>query len=559
MVFKDQLKTLNFEEMNFKKINSIKLILFFFAGLMVFNACKEEQDYPRTRLFQPVLNGEEGLMSIDNTIVVELGNMKSAESYFVEVSRDSFITTEYAFEVDTNYFVIDENLVGEALLWFTIYQVQVTAIADQEEYNSKPSLLGSIRTQKFPSNMGVPGAFDATDVRARVFWTPVGKPITGIKVYAITDERLNTPLAEFEVNDEDREAMVRIIDGLSPETQYQIAIYSGDELRGWEIYTTKPALELGENVIDLSGSTNPDTLAAALATATEGTTVVLEGGKTYNAGGFAFDKSIHFVSGYSFVQALPTIECGTNFNIVEGANIESITFQSIVFTGDFGGNYVFNIDVSGTIGEIAFESCRIHSLRGIARMKGGEGNIGLYQLNDCVVDSINGYGVLSVDTENWSVGDIVLSNSTFSKIQYFLVSRSNSNSLTIDACTLNEVPDVGRQMFRWRGGEGKNDILNGVKIHNTIWGHGWDMDGEEKYDVKGYDGLPNTVIDIKNTYATNDLVFNDSPLPAFPSFLYNGTAAQLWVDPYVTLDFNINDNAFAGKGDAGDPRWRVGL
>jgi hypothetical protein len=85
------------------------------------------------------------------------------------------------------------------------------------------------------------------------------------------------------------------------------------------------------------------------------------------------------------------------------------------------------------------------------------------------------------------------------------------------------------------------------------------MDNEETYAVKGFDGLPNTVFDIKNTYATSDLEFSENEIPAFPSFLYSGTAAQLWVDPYVALDFNINDNAFQGKSDSGDPRWRSGL
>jgi hypothetical protein len=545
--------------MKINKSNIIMLMFFFVTGLFILNACEEEKEYPRTRLFQPVLNNDEGLMSVENTIIVELGKMKAAEEYFVEVSRDSFVTVDYSFTTDTNYFVIDETLTNEELLWFTIYQIQVTAIADDEEYNSKPSFLGSVRTQKFPSNQRVPGVFDVTDTRAKVLWTPVGKPITGIKVYAIDDERLTSPLSEFEVTEEDRAAEEKIVGGLEPATEYQIAIYSDGELRGWEIYTTKPALELGDNVIDLTGTDNPDTLAAALADAPDGAYILLEGGKTYNAGGFEFSKSAHFVSGYSFVQSLPIIECGSNFRTPAGASISAITFENIRFQGDFGGNYVFNIDESSNIDEISFESCHIHSLRGICRMKGGEGHLGLYKLNNCVVDSINGYGVLTVDKDTWSVGDIVLSNSTFSKIQYFLVSRSNSNSITIDGCTLNEVPDVGRQMFRWRGDEGNNDVLNGIKIHNTIWGHGWDMDNEETYAVKGFDGLPNTNFDIKNTYATSDFEFSDSEIPAFPSFLYSGTAAQLWVDPYVALDFNINDNAFQGKSDSGDPRWRSGL
>lgn len=542
-----------------KQINIVRLLLIFVAALAVFNACKEDEQYDRTRLFQPVLN--EDMYTIDNTIIVDMGKMKEAKSYLVEVSRDSFVTTKYSVEVDTNFVVIDEQLVGEELLWYTIYQVQVTAIADAVDYNSKASFLGSIRTQKFPSNMVAPTIFDVTDTRAKVRWVNSGLDITMIKVFALADERLSNTLLEFDVTTDDVAEQMKIIDGLTPLTAYQIAIFSGENIRGWETFTTKEAMVSGDNVYDLTGLEG-DTITAladTLPSVVDGAIILLEGGKIYPTGGYAFDKSVSIRSGYSFVEALPTIECSTNFNILDGSTIGSINFKDIYFTGDFGGNYVFNIDVSGTVGEIKFESCTIHSLRGIARMKGGTGTLDKYTIADCVVDSINGYGVISVDVDTWSAGDILLENSTFSKIQYFLVSRSNTNSLTIESCTLCEVPDVGREMLRWRGAAGANDIINGVKIYNCIFGFGWDMDAEETHGVKGFAGLTNTLIDIKNTYTTNDFVFSSSELPAFPNFVYTGTTTDLWVDPLLGVDFNFKDKGFAGKGDCGDPRWRIGL
>ena len=542
-----------------KQINIITLLLIFFAGVLIFNSCKEDEQFPRTRLFQPVLN--EDLYSEDNTIIVNLGKMKEAESYFIEVSRDSFATIDYSFEVDTNYFVINQDLIGEELLWFTIYQVQVTAIADAADYNSKPSFLGSVRTQKFPSNMLTPTVFDVTDTRAQVRWLTSGLDITMIKVFAENDLRLENPLLDFEVSSEDIAAEMSVISGLEPATTYQVAIYSGETLRGWELYTTKEAQVSGDNVYDLTGLEG-DTITAladTLSSVVDGAIILLEGGKIYTTGGYAFDKSVTIQSGYSFVQALPTIECSSNFNITDGANVGYVHFKNIYFEGDFGANYVFNIDVSGTIGELKFESCKIHSLRGIARMKGGEGTLEKFTITDCVVDSINGYGVCYVDKDTWAAGDILLENSTFSKIQYFLASRSNTNSITIESCTLCEVPDVGRQMFRWRGGAGANDVLNGIKIYNCIFGFGWDMDAEETHAVKGIEGLTNTLIDIKNTYTTFDFSFSGNEIPTFPNFVYGGTTEELWVDPLVGLDFDFKDTGFAGKGDCGDPRWRIGL
>ncbi|HKJ43828.1 MAG TPA: DUF5123 domain-containing protein, partial [Sunxiuqinia sp.] len=383
-------------------------------------------------------------------------------------------------------------------------------------------------------------------------------PITGIKVFAIDDARLTTPLLEYDVTDADRTAHEKVVGGLTPNTEYQIAIYSDGTLRGWENYTTRVPLVSGDNVINLAGIENDSILADTLPTVPNGSVILLEGGRNYFTGGYEFDKSVTIMSGYSFTQALPHIDCGSNFNMADGAIVDSIYFKNISFSASFDANYIFNISNSATIGEIKYTSCRMHSLRGITRIKGGDGTIDKFTIDDCVADSINGYAVFYVDKDTWSAGDITLKNSTFSKCQYFLASRSNTRSITIESCTINDAPEKGRQMFRWRGGDGANDVTEGIKIYNTIWGHGWNMDGEEDYAVKGFEGLPNTNFDVKNTWATSQFSFSSDDIPGFPSFSYAGTTAQLWTDP-ASVDFSFLDSGFTGKGDSGDPRWREGL
>lgn len=316
-----------------------------------------------------------------------------------------------------------------------------------------------------------------------------------------------------------------------------------------------------QNVVDLSGIDNPDVLGDTLPVVAGGTVILLDPGMTYNIGdeGYAFDKSIEFRSSDPTSSDLPRIDCSENFNLVDGANVDSVIFKNIAFDNGidgFANRYVFNIDNSGTIGEMRFESCQIRSLRGIVRIKDGVGTLNKFTVSNCIVDSLNNYGVLYIDKDTWQAGDILLENSTFSKIIYFLASRSNSNSVTIESCTINETPDVGRQMFRWRGGDGENDIINGLKISNTIWGPGWDTDAEGVSGVKGFEGLSNTTIDFQNTYATSDFSFSSDTLDGFPNVTYAGTAAELWVDP-LNIDFNFLDSGFAGKSDAGDPRWAL--
>lgn len=535
------------------------------AAVVIFAACNQDEDvYPRTRLFQPVLN--EDLYSLENTIIVNMGKMKEAVKYKIEVSRDSFLTTDYTFETDTNYFIINKELVGENLLWYTIYQVRSTAYADVTEYNSLPSLLGSVRTQKFPSNMGTPTYFDVLDTRARVFWTPSGAAITKIKVFAGDDLRLENPLSEFDVTAEDRLAQEKVVGGLTGGTTYQIAVYSDATVRGWEVYNTRPPFEGGNNVVDLTGiDTGMVNLSAVLPDVEDGSIILLEGGKIYLAGGYAFDKSISFVAGYSFTPALPVIHCTSNFNLAAGSNVGYVTFKNIEITSPnvdgFNGRYVFNTNVSANIGEIKFESCRIHNLRGILRMKdAGPGVLDKYTFDGCVIDSIKDYGILTVDRNDWKCNDISIKNSTISKAIMFMSSRNNSNSIVIDGCTINETPEKGRQMFRWREA-GQNNVTNGISILNTIWGHGWNTTaGETDFLIDGFDGLANTNWIITNTYATGDFGYAEGKdqIPGFPAFNYSGTVNDLWTVPENSI-FIFKDTGFAGKSNSGDPRWRIGL
>jgi hypothetical protein len=542
------------------KINRRILLAIWAVAMLLLTACEKEETYPRTRLFQPVLN--EDLYSIDNTIVVNLGKMKEAEKYTIEVSRDSFMTTLYSFDIDTNFVIINEEVIGEPLLWFTIYQVQATAHADDPEYNSLPSFLGSVRTAKFPSNMGTPTPFDVLDTRARVFWSPAGAAITGIKVFAGTDERLANPLSTYELTPEEQEANEKIVGGLSAATTYQIAIYSGEILRGWEVYTTREAFITGDNVLDLTGIDSTIVLADTLPSVEEGTIVILEGGKTYIADGYDFDKSVSFVAGYSFVQALPVIDVTQNFNIAEDASVGYVTFKDIKLTAPdgFDSRYVFNIDVSGTVGEIKYESCIIRTLRGVVRMKGGTGSLDKYTIVDCVIDSIRDYGILTVDKTSWICNEILLENTTISRARSFMTNRNNSNSLTIESCTISESPSQGRHIFRWRQGD-QNDVLNGITISNTLWGHGWyEGSADPDYTIDGFDGMDETNWTIVNTYTTSDFAYKEgkNEIPGMPSGSYAGTAYDLWVDP-DNGDFNFKDTGFAGKGNSGDPRWRIGL
>jgi hypothetical protein len=232
-------------------------LLLALLGLLILAACTkdDEQMFERTRLFRPVLN--EPLMAEGNIIIVNLGNIREANSYTLEISRDSFVSIDYTIETDTSYILLDEaTLGGEELFWNTIYQIRAWAHADDPSYDSEVADLGSVRTQRFPSILNLPVSNDVIDVSVRVNWVRAGAPVTQIKQFAADDLQLANPLESYAVSTEEEAAGEKFITGLDPATTYQFAIFSGETLRGWANYTT---LEAGVDpsaagVINLSES-----------------------------------------------------------------------------------------------------------------------------------------------------------------------------------------------------------------------------------------------------------------------------------------------------------------
>ena len=316
------------------------------------------------------------------------------------------------------------------------------------------------------------------------------------------------------------------------------------------------ARNLSAQNVDLTGISNPNILVDTLPDIPEGSVVLLKPGMTYNAGGYAFSKSVTLKSSNPAAKEMPLIDCAANFNFAANASVDSIIFKNIELFGTYDARYVINSNVAATIGELRFDGCKVHRLRGVLRMKDvGPGVLEKFTISNCVVDSIRDYGILTVDMANWVCNYIHIKNSTISKARSFIVSKSNTDSVLIENSTLSHLPGSGRELFRWRE-TGQDNVLHGIKILNTLWGPGWDETnlGTTAYD--GYAGLTATKWTVTNTYATNDLIFAavKDTIDALLQNVYDGASFELWVDP-VAGDFHFMDTEFKGIGKAGDPRW----
>ena len=555
LIFKlfNSIKINQMKNINLNKFKTLLLIV----GVLFFVSCSENEEFlKQTRLFRPVLNKE--LTSVDNTIIVNMGKMKEAVRYKVEISRDTFKTIVRTFEGPEN------NVIFTELVWNALYQVRATAYAADEQYNSKVSDLGEIKTQRFPSIMAIPASSDVIDTGAKVHWATEdsGAAVTAVKVFAFEDELLQTPLASHTVSDAERLAGEKIIYGLTPGTKYQIAIYSEENARGWEVYATKPPLVVGPNDVDLRGINDPAILSATLSNpaTVAGSTIILDGNYIYNiSSSYSFNKSLKIKSGYSFNPAGATLNMVSNFNIVAASNVESIIFEGLTLTSTdlaASSKYVFNVNQSSTVGEIVFNDCKINNFRGVARFQSSTGTLGKYVINNSIVSNIGGYGVFNIDVATWTAGDILFKNSTIYRTNVFMASKSTTAtaSVTIEDCTLNEFVARGRAIFAW-----VNNVTNGITIKNTVVGRGWETTaGGTNYTIVGYSGLDNSNFIVVNSYATSEFLYvaGAKTIPGFPSFTYAKKVDDLWVNASIG-DFTFKDSGFGGLKDSGDPRWRL--
>ncbi|MFZ5939811.1 MAG: cadherin-like beta sandwich domain-containing protein [Bacteroidota bacterium] len=313
-----------------------------------------------------------------------------------------------------------------------------------------------------------------------------------------------------------------------------------------------------QDVIDLTGIDNSMILYDTLPDLASGSVVLLEPGMTYLAYGYKFGASVTIQSSDPLNLNRPKIDLSTNFDLADGATFDSLIFRNLeFFYTAYTDKYVINSTVGATIGKIMFDGCYIHDLRGVVRMKGGTGTVDYYVIKNCNVNMIKDYGILSVDVDNtWFCNNIILQNSTFSRVEAFMTSRTTTDSLLIDGCTLSEATAASKRMFRWRGATGMDNITKGITIRNSFFGVGWDQAATGATAIDGFDGLGSTTWTFENSYIARDMRFSADSIQGF-NYVYEGTTAALFQD-MAASNLNFADTTFVGIGHAGDQRWAMG-
>lgn len=522
-----------------------KLLFISLAATLVFVACKKLDDLgDAPRLFRPVI--KDALESNGNWIKASWQAVAGAASYTAQLSQDSFKTITRSVVVDTN------SVFFENLKWEAVYQVQVKANATDTSKNSRFASLGGIKTARFPTILNIPSLSEVNDNSVKVSWANQGATVTSIRILLASDSSV---VATAAVNGTDVANAYKVVAGLNSSTAYIIFLYSGTTVRGWANFTTKAPL-VG-SLIDLRGITgNPSILRDTIPDVVSGSIIILKRGEQYDITSTTnINKTLSFVAGDDLLNpARPVIYMPSNFNITSGSIIDSIVFNGLILRGsDYASKYVFNINTACTIGKLRFENCIAEFFRGVVRTQSQPAIINTFEVNNCIVDSIAGYGLITIDVVSSRANVIKVTNSTFYKMEKVITSRNNSTSVLIDNCTFNEAPlgSSGAYYIDYSTG-GTNNVADGITVNNSIFGIGKITSGG-LITVRDVRANTATTINASNNYRTSDHLSAGNDFPSI--ITHTKTAAELWQNP-TAGDFKIIDNSFTGRNTSGDPRWR---
>lgn len=525
------------------KINGYALVVLFATAFM-FTACikdKQAEGGAPDRLFRPTVKGT--LKADGNYIAATWEKVATAVSYTVQLSKDTFKTIDRTVTVDTTAVLLQN------LLWDKLYQLQVRANAPDSTKSSKFGSLGAIKTPKFPSILQPfnPNS-DATDEAVKVSWITSGTAVTSIKVLK-PDSSL---VKDVTLTPTDITNQYRIITGLASSTSYIIELFSGSTLRGYDTYTTKQ--QLTGTIIDLRNiDGRPSVLSDTLPSIPSGSTVLLKRGQTYNiSSAVLLDKSVVIRSGDDLsVSSQASLYFTSNFNFTAGAVIDSIVFNDVYMRSDnYGSRYIFNTTNSATVGKMKFMNSKMEIFRGITRLQSGTTTVNNYIIDNCVIDSISNYGILTVDNTTVKADNISITNSTIYRAERFVTSTkqtAGSSSVTVSNCTFNEILTGSNILIDY----GSFNVTGGINVSNCIFGV-VKAGGTTQRDVRAGSS---TTINGTNNYRTSDYVSAGATNDLPSVITYTKSSTQLWQDP-LNGNFKIIDLAFPGKSSAGDLEWR---
>lgn len=501
-----------------------------------------EIDESTNRLFRPT----QLEATVDGvTAIIRWKNMPNTDAYTIELSKDSLQFTQIvktykgAASKDANgyYFVIPELLDAQTQYSARIKGTDTIGIPESQwaavAFKTKTEQIMTAVTDA-----------DLTAMSVVLKW----KAGSAVSHFTIGTTR-------YDITADERAAGAKTITGLTPETTYDATLYLETKIRGTQKFTTLPNLPTGANVVLVKAT---DDLATMITTVANGTMFVLRKGTVYTT-----DNAITIPEGVSFTiwgepgGVKPVIA----FNgLTLPATAGTIRFENLDITGYQAGdatktkrNYIFNQSTASNTSEIVFENCTIRNLvNSPMRLQGSAAiTVDKFTVNKCLVYDIgdnasNGtYAFVHNSIATGKINNITVTNSTFYKIGYAFILHSAAPSVTVAVRnnTFNNVTGNGRIFIDYNA----QAVTSSFIFENNIVGKTLSPAASAKAIRSA------TVPTVINSYQTTDAVFTGNLIPNVTA--YNKASTDLFTNPDGG-DFIIKDNSFAGKDNAGDPRWR---
>lgn len=346
------------------------------------------------------------------------------------------------------------------------------------------------------------------------------------------------------------EGAVTITD-LQPGKAYAISIYNNEVLRGTRILVTS-GISGGEIIPVSPGDDIPALVSAALAAGKQNIILNFSGDQPYNLGAVTLPSGIINVSitGTANDNGKNPVLQISSFKLSD-AQYGRVIFENVDLQAISGSSFLITADQAGTnTSGYRFINCYIEGFgNGVVRLNNAV-NIGRVEFDKCRIHKNGGWGVVNVGGSSAVVDSIKFTNSTLTDLATQLMDvRVAVKKIVIQNCTFYNQNAAMSQLLRFDTNRlplelsaGNNIIAgtnSGAKLNATSYNHG---------DF----ALP---VSFAGSYRTNEFEIERDARGFADITLFNGNAADLFVDPDAG-DFSIKPgNGFGGRGTAGDPRW----
>lgn len=554
----------------FKKLFLIAAVS---VGCISLTGCSDDDDMTLDRLFRPVLNDVVTGLDSENKpyMTLEWDNYASANQYVAriesmsgtdvkEITTDATTCTFYNLDYDQEYNVY-------------IYSMNTENGLQSKEYTTVAT------TPDFPTALLNVSTGNVIDTQVRVRWS-AGAVYDSL---AVVNEMTNELAAYALVSESDLEAQNIIVRNLEPSTSYRVEAYLNDVYQGKKRFKTASSENYDGTVVDLRGLTAEesykwfsmssgsnyanaiDSLVALYPD--QDITIVMQGGVKYRIPTVDIPSTtgkIKFVTGLTLSGNAYLCVTG-NFAVKENSHVEELAFDKISFTDDetkprtsanYGGTYLFNFNrANSSCRKINVKNSEIKYKRGVCRIQ-TTATIDEFCVDNCIIDSIGGYGITNADNDAAEIKNITVKNSTLSNCALVFVATKgpDTESVTVENCTFVYSVAKSRYLFNFS----KKSVTNGIKLKNCLFGVAGETYEKLSDAFAGWAG--NTVPEVSDAYFTSDLLWKMTAAePPVPESQFEGTT--LSTDTKGTFanpeagDFRIINTAELKNAHPGDPRW----